>query len=666
MSRKSHPASPQLPLLVGSSDPQRLFAEFEQLLVSNSGEDAFDVAVRLVAAKLEDELAARSNESPLRFMTSGDVTADYGAVEDLLRVAESRWPGVIEFNGGLGITAEQLARCARPLMGWNILDTSFHHLDALLERLVARSAKGALGQYFTPRPVIRMCIAAVNPGSDDTVLDPACGSGGFLVEAIEHADRATRQGDGPACLGIDYSARSLKVASLLAVAADGGRIRVDRGNSIDGREYVGREAPAAWEGHLRSLPSGLPWGVWDDLEATVVVTNPPFAGDVDESEILDRYDSQHETGARGRAAVSREHLFLERTVRLLKPGGRLAIVLPQGLLANSSAEYLRSWLLREVRVLAVVGLHPNTFIPNTGVKTSVLFAVKETPTAEYPILFATSEDPGKDSRGRVVGQGDYEQVARLVQQFAHAEGYPWAQAAVGNDFAKYTVMLSDAVAAGRLDSEFFDPQARRALRQAMAGANGHVLGAVTRKLPKFKRQEHDEIDYIDISSVDSRTGVPIPSRLRADEAPSRARTIVQAGDVLVSTVRPDRNVVGFVQGEPDGTAVASNGFCILRPQRIAPELLFAFCKSNLFRTLAARHATASMYPAIGDNDVLNVPLVVPAGSTADEVVSKVRSAFQKVEEARLELAEAIGLVNAFHDALPGVGQPASANENSPR
>ncbi len=133
----------------------------------------------------------------------------------------------------------------------------------------------------------------------------------------------------------------------------------------------------------------------------VIATNPPFAGDVLEEHILEAYES-----SRGRQRIERDVLFLERCVDLLGPGGRLAIILPHNKFAISAWSYVREMLVKKARVLAVVGLGRNTFLPHTHQKASVLFATKRLPgEAMKPnerIFFAISEKDGKNSKGQLI------------------------------------------------------------------------------------------------------------------------------------------------------------------------------------------------------------------------------------------------------------------------
>jgi type I restriction-modification system DNA methylase subunit len=645
------------PVLAGL-DPDASFSDFEQLLMSNSGEDAFDVAIRLLAAKLEDEIQAKTGGCR-RFEVLDSAAKTLEVVESLFSRATRRWPS-IEFNGGLGITAEQLVRCMRPLCGWDLMATDLSHLDAMLERLVARGSKGALGQYFTPRPIVRMCVEILNPVGPERVIDPACGSAGFLFEAVQHARRNGQ--DAPRCLGIDLGSRSLKVAALMAMVVGPELVSITRGNSIDGREHANVEVDG-WRGFLEPENEATtllnpkpprPWGSWHRLQCEVLLTNPPFAGVVDAPEVLSVYQSQSSREAPRKGGVGREYLFLERAVTMLAPGGRLAIVLPQGVLANASCSYIRRWVMNRCKLLGVIGLHPYSFLPNTGVKASVLFLMKDAKRARsnYPVFFAVSRFPGKDSRGKRAGSEDYQDIARGFSAFLATCGFEWAtgrQVESGRLSPPNVVMADEVRQDDRLDAEYYDVDIRSTHRELVRGANGQTIGAVVeRNIGRFKRSSvQTEIDYVDISAVESRTGAIVPNTIDASNAPSRATSLARPGDVLVSTVRPDRNTVALVSSQTKRPLVASNGFCLLRARHVAPELLYTYCRTEVFRSLLARHATATMYPAVTDRDILDMPLLLPPPDVAGEIVTAIQSGLTKLEEAKNEIRLAIEKMNVY-------------------
>ena len=644
--------SAQTSLQLNNTDSCSAISEFEQILASNSGEDPFDSAIRLLAAKLFDETECDAGK-PEKFLIHKTPEATHRATQDLYRRAIKRWPYLNGSGDDLGISPQHLVRTMRPLIGWRLMGSDLSMLDAALERLVARDAKGTLGQYFTPREVVRLCVEVLTPHPDDQIIDPACGSGGFIFEAAQYALR--QFGSAPNCLGIDYGARAIKVAALLSAASPTLRMIVSKANSIDGRESPS-DIPKEWEGFV-SKNGGAQnrraqlWGSWNQLACSVLLTNPPFAGVIDDTEVLEAYEAQQDPSSR--KAVSREHLFLERAVHLLQPGGRLAIVLPQGLLANASASYLRKWLFGKCRVLGVVGLHPFAFLPYTSVKTSVLFlarpGVNESLPKNYPIFFATSTNPGKDSSAKATGTTDYQAIAQTFSRFLSSQQFSWAK---NQPIAEYvsiqceTVSSSEVIHADRLDAEYYDPHARAILRRLDAVSETQLASLVDPRIDRFKRTAVGKITYLDISSVESKTGLTFPSDMLAADAPSRASYVVRPGDVLVSTVRPERNVVALVTKSVGSKAIASNGFCVLRAKRIQPEVLFAYCKTDAFKTMLSRHATASMYPTVTDKDVLGVPFLPPPQDVSDKVVKLVRSGLDMIEKAHQQIAEAVALMNA--------------------
>ena len=144
----------------------------------------------------------------------------------------------------------------------------------------------------------------------------------------------------------------------------------------------------------------------------ILMANPPFAGDIKENRILHQYKLGFKGNRTAQSKVGRDILFIERNLDFLKPGGRMAIVLPQGRFNNTSDKYIRDFIGEHARILAVVGLHGNTFKPHTGTKTSVLFLQKwnDDPNQgplcprvnDYPIFFAVSEKGGKDKSGNYI------------------------------------------------------------------------------------------------------------------------------------------------------------------------------------------------------------------------------------------------------------------------
>jgi type I restriction enzyme M protein len=167
-------------------DLRSLIVRLEELVLANSGEDEFEEIFKLLIAKLWDERSGKQR----RFCSQHTDVATTKALSELLAEAEAAWPGIVGQGNQFRLTAEHLGVCVSTLAAQDLSDAGLEVLDNLFEFLVAKQAKGAKGQYFTPRNVIDFCVKALRPRAEESILDPACGSGGFLFQALDHVCRA--------------------------------------------------------------------------------------------------------------------------------------------------------------------------------------------------------------------------------------------------------------------------------------------------------------------------------------------------------------------------------------------------------------------------------------------------------------------------------------------
>jgi type I restriction enzyme M protein len=226
--------------------------------------------------------------------------------------------------------------------------------------------------------------------------------------------------------------------------------RRHRANALDPRAWDG----AVKEGlkhRLQRFPDAPQRDRWNRehyryFDFDVLLTNPPFAGDIKDSRILYQYDLAKKANGKWQNKVGRDVLFIQRNLEFLKPGGRMAIVLPQGRLNNVSEIYIRQFIYQHARLLASVSLHINTFKPHTNTKTSVLFVQKwnddlSAPSRlrcsrvdEYPVFFAVSQQGGKDNTGEYIYLAD-RHGRRLHDLHAHPM--------VDHDLANLRTCLAD-------------------------------------------------------------------------------------------------------------------------------------------------------------------------------------------------------------------------------
>ncbi len=361
------------------SNKVEVIKKLEELIGSYSGEDIFEEVFKLIFVKLYSEKTKKTMNI------------------ELFNEAIKTWKGIFEVDSKINLTNNLLQKCLPLIESVNFSeDRDLDILDSLFEYLINKGSKKNKGQYFTPKNVIKMCIKMLNPKKNEYVIDPACGSGGFLIHTLYWVKNNYLKNEPlnikrtyaeKHLFGIDFDINTLRIAKLLMYVNDVMRANLYKNNSLEKLNNI------------------------ENLFFDIVMTNPPFGGKVEDLEILKNYEL-----GKNKGRLEKHILFIEKSLNLLRPGGRMAIILPQGVLNNTSLEWVRKWLLEKARVLAVVGLHENTFKPHTGTKTSVLFLQKwnNDPKLgslcpyqkDYPIFMAVSQKSGKDNSGNYIYKKD--------------------------------------------------------------------------------------------------------------------------------------------------------------------------------------------------------------------------------------------------------------------
>ena len=383
--------------------------DLENLVLANAKgiDDSFDEVFKLIYAKLYDEWAAvnlPTRKRKIQFRIYGESPDElYTKINNLLREASKKWKGVFATSEKINLTANHLWVCVSFLQGVRLFNANLQVIDDAFEYLVTEIAKGKKGQYFTPRWVIDMCVKMMNPKITETIVDPACGSAGFTVHTIfwVAGEQFTAEGLPPQVkeyasekvFGIDSSPRAVKISKAINLIAGDGKTNIYELNSLESDKWdeTGR---AGFKNMITEFddPKANDENeqLYKYMDFDVLLTNPPFAGPIGEKSILKHFRLAEKNG-RTQRKVGRDILFIERCLDMLKngngleeddsyePGGRAAIVLPQGRLNNSSDLNIRNFIFDKARLLAVVGLNVFTFKPHTGTKTSVIFLQKYTP-----------------------------------------------------------------------------------------------------------------------------------------------------------------------------------------------------------------------------------------------------------------------------------------------
>jgi len=403
----------------GKTTLKKILLDLEELVLGNAGVDPFEEIFKLIYAKLYDEWNGINNPSyQLQFFV-GDRSPEQvkNAISTLLEGAKREWQGVFEPTDKIELRNDHLKVCVSFLEKIKLFNSNLRIIDEAFEYLIPQVSKKKEGQFFTPRPVEDMVVEMLNPKANEFVIDPACGSAGFLLHSVmwvaggmisgRPLPENARNFAQTKIYGIDFAKKAVKIAKAINLIVGDGKSHVYKDNSL---------APHTWEDETKSGLRGRLLRFPDNqkdrenqekflfFDFDVLMTNPPFAGTVKERDILRLYNLAEKNG-RWINKIGRHILFLERSLQFIRPGGRMAIVLPQGLLNNTNAEYIRRFVIDEARILAVVGLHGNTFKPHTGTKTSVLFLRKY-----------TDEEKEKIQQIRLKYESEWEEFLRNLKE----------------------------------------------------------------------------------------------------------------------------------------------------------------------------------------------------------------------------------------------------------
>ena len=400
------------------------------------------------------------NFRDLQFRNTGAESETKRQIESLFEAAKDKWKGIFLEGAKIDLSPSHLQTCVSYLENVKLFNSNLEIIDEAFEYLVNKNSKGEKGQYFTPRYIIDMCVKMLNPKPDEFMIDTASGSCGFPVHTIfyvwnilnpnaENSFTTDEKSDAQKkyvennVFAIDFDLKAVRVGRTLNLIAGDGETNVLHLNSLDYERWeVDNKDNDYWNenfgaGFRRLKRLQQKRSELEEFNFDVLMANPPFAGDIKDQRLIHKYElgkkqermkqsdaslfaastdrsdlTPYDMGAKQtrdkgwQEKISRDILFIERNLDMLREGGRMAIVLPQGRFNNLSDWGIRKYIAERCRILAVVGLHGNSFKPHTGTKTSVLFIQKWTDKEgicprqdDYKIFFATQKKEGKDNSG---------------------------------------------------------------------------------------------------------------------------------------------------------------------------------------------------------------------------------------------------------------------------
>ncbi len=417
--------------------------------------EAFDELDKLIFCKIWDERTPRRAGEPYDFQVFTDDKDGTlkKRIQALYEKGREKDPEV--FKDNIRLSNAELQTVVGYLAGTNLGQTDLDSKGRAFETFMTGFFRGEFGQYFTPRNIVKFIVDALPIGHEDQVLDTSCGSGGFLLHALDkvrrEADSMATQGDfEPTSVqhhkhwhdfaennlyGIEISEGIARTAKMNMIIHDDGHTNVIACDGLEAIETM----------RARTNNQGFKANQFD-----FIITNPPFGAKVKLSE--KRYLANYDLGSKdinwidaklknvtvkqkkvsdtefirrtllekARDQQTTEVLFIEQCHRFLKPGGYMAMVIPDSILTNSSMQYVRDWVEEHWRIVSVVSLPQFAFAANgAGVKSSVLFLRKhdEATTVAIQRIKETAQDDiyARANGGKALEKLIKEKAATLKQ-----------------------------------------------------------------------------------------------------------------------------------------------------------------------------------------------------------------------------------------------------------
>lgn len=614
---------------------------------------SFDELSKLLFLRAaEDERAATGSADVILTPDKVEEWAKLGTAEEMVNkwfkaVTGTLFPGVFGDHPIIELSPATLAAILRMMGAFHVKGGDVDVKGRAFEEFLPSQLRGkGLGQYFTPRPIVNFMVGMAGVSIQDVAVDFACGSGGFLIKTFEQMQAGVDQLPagtlkkigtskaeildgikGHQIFGVDAEPRAARTAKMNMLMWGDGK-QVVRGNALDVKDKSGKPyEPREYSDKV------------DGSGCTLILANPPFGSKEKDEAILKRYV----LGSKGqdRDSEKTEILFIEKGLKLLRPEGRMLIVLPQGLMSGQSNDRVRDFIHGEAEIRAIISLPTHTFVQSgvPTVNTCILYVQKFTkekkhlydvrtfgkepaevrtllrtdPDFDYSIFMGTAEYIGYEPSGRAIGgPGELTDLDELLADFEHQEDIARPDVDVF-DFASkhygdrahrrkdqtvrgttrglktsFTVKLSETV--DRLDPPFY-------LLRYQAGKLIESLAPLGDSIKEAKKKVRpttdEELDAeYDVLSVSSDGTVTLNERVKG-EAFTQKMKRVRKGDIVYNPMRANIGSFGVVPDDLDNGYVSPDYF-VFRSLRFDPAFLVTLLRSPFYRMYIDVTSTGSI------------------------------------------------------------------------
>jgi len=601
---------------------------------------AFDELVKLLFVKVYDE-----QEIPDVYefsVLAGETADETGShVRKLLKQAKQKSkykqlfsePGDDEF----AISNQSIRKVVETFQGFSFTGNSIVGIDAkgtVYENMVGATFRGELGQYFTPRKMVEFMVDLLKPTRDDYILDPSCGSGGFLIYVLRKVAALIR-----------VQQKNLPQHRLEAV------IKEFVNNNIKGTDLSPRMVRAArmnmimhgdgWSGVMRAHGLKLHHEPFSKDHFTLILSNPPFAGFETNDSILEDFETGKNQAGKTRG-VNRAIIFVEQIIDLLADEGRAGLVLPRSIFENDSYSFkrLRQIIFEKCEILAIIGL-PRTAFHHTdcGILGDLLFIQKKAkPRKTYDVFVAWAENVGYNTLGHNIEANDFPQILEAYRLRPEANLIPIS-----------VLKENDDITPGRYNPKAVQLRERVQSNKGKSVPLSELVSVYSNKISrKALRQTPDRVlPYVEVSDFDPETGAFSFTDHKIGTLPSRATYELNGEELILlpnakNSLESRRKVIK-VKEEMKGL-IMTNRFLPLRP-RVNPEYLVLMLNTDFVKDQLIAICRGAGAPDFRENKLSEVMIPVPDSSDLSSIDSFMEDISDKLAERRAKEKEIAELDN---------------------
>ena len=531
---------------------------------------------------------------------------------------------------GIDLDDETIAFIVRNFQGYSLINTSATLEGAdvkgtVFEKMVGSTFRGELAAYFTPREIVSFMVQLVSPTLDDVVLDPACGSGGFLIMTLKYVLEQLRANNPNLDEAESYSSlRGFAQGNVFGTDINERMARVTKMNMImhgDGHGGVF---------HIHGLNVGFSdnpsLGTGD---VTCIFSNPPFAGREEDPEQLEKFCTT-KNGSGDLLETPKSIPFVEHILSLLAEGGRAALVLPNGIFNSQSDQFsrLRDLIWAKSEVLAIIGL-PHWVFFHTGcdVQGALLFLKRtDSPRKDYPVHLDWAEHVGYDAAGRKTDKNEFPDILERYQQRA-----------TSNQFKASLLQQR-----GRMDPLYYQPGGHT--RVSSVGGSSVPLTQLltpTTEIVHRSRNNHSKVKYVEVGDTNVDTGeIESFQEYEICNLPARAKYIARPNMLLLpnhrNSIKAGRSVV-LVPPEHDGVVVTSR--FIPARSNVPAVYLYHILNLDIVKERMLHLVSGSSSTEIKFNQLEEIRVPLPESGDFDLFLEKLHVRSTKVDRLRVALAK---------------------------